>query len=282
MRLQKSIEILLSKKAAHVQPNTIKQYTRTLHLWSEFMGSKQKISHIRETDLWEYQTYLREIYEPKTIQNCLTSLRMWILFWYRRGEIRVNSTDLKAPKAPEKVPVYVSYEMFKKMEMVLPDDEYKELRVKVMIHLLWNTGMRVSELLSMTLDHINTNESCTLIRTAKNLKMRYVAWDERCHKLLMRYIGIKLCKEDTNKLFSIGIRQVQRWIRIICKRAGITENVTPHSFRHGRAHYILDQGGRLIDIKNQLGHSSLEPPMKYLRLNKKEQIKNWEKFQVYE
>jgi site-specific recombinase XerD len=139
-----------------------------------------------------------------------------------------------------------------------------------MIRMLWDTGVRVSELTDLDLTQIDENKHSTVIVTKKNGKKRMIIWSKETHRLLLRYISLRLklkSHKGSPALFlgqtskrepgvRITRRSVERIVKYCVDRAGINERITPHSFRHGWAHKRRDQNAPLAFIQRGLGHIS--------------------------
>lgn len=176
--------------------------------------------------------------------------------------------------------------LLKKMDSVLNEQFYDELIKKLMVHILYDTGMRVSELCDLDISNLEETETpgfrCATIRRRKSLRYNTVVWGKETNRLLNLYLGLRLCLDvyQTDALFvnkkskgnRITTRTVQRWIKEICTEAGITEDITPHSFRHGKAHQVLNQSGNVRDVQAILGHVNPASSFSYLSLNRQNQI----------
>jgi site-specific recombinase XerD len=137
-----------------------------------------------------------------------------------------------------------------------------------MIRLLWDTGVRVSELCDMDITNIDENKTSAVISTKKTGKKRIIVWSNETHDLLLKYMPIRLELHRINKSTALFIgtehgkgwsvrltpRSVQRRVMYYVNRAGIKEKITPHSFRHGWAHKRRDQNAPLSFIQRGLGH----------------------------
>ena len=152
------------------------------------------------------------------------------------------------------------------MSDLLEVNNLQDLQKKLIIHLLWDTGMRLSELLDIKIDDINEQGIDGLrtakVRTRKSMRYNLVIWGSDTNDLMNRYLGIRLCMDceskkllvnpKTEKVFTP--RSVQRWITELSEMANLDKKITPHSFRHGKANYILDQGGSVRDVSALLRH----------------------------
>jgi len=200
------------------------------------------------------------------------------------GKIKVNSELVKIPKFIPFHRIVVEKSDFEKMCSVLNQWEFHDLQKLVIISLLWDSGMRISELCSLNLSDIETEKNYTQIITKKKRSYGWVMWSQNTHTLLMRYIGIRICMNQRNELFTatekknkrerITPRTVQRWIREICTRAGIIKHITPHSFRHGKAHEMIAHGANVKEIQVVLRHSEDNPraAFQYIKLDQKESL----------
>ena len=126
---------------------------------------------------------------------------------------------------------------------------FADLTRLLTIHLLWDTGMRVSELCDIKLEDIEGPNNDGLryckVRTRKSMRYNLVAWGKETNDLLCSYLGVRLCLCPQSEYLLIGPerpsnkkvspRTIQTWIRQICERSMLTEEFTPHSFRHGKA-----------------------------------------------
>jgi integrase/recombinase XerD len=176
--------------------------------------------------------------------------------------------------------------LLKKMDGVLNEQFYDDLIKKLIVHILYDTGMRVSELCDLDISNLEETDTpglrCATIRRRKSLRYNTVVWGKETNRLMNLYLGLRLCLDvnQTDALFvikkskgnRITARTVQRWIKEICLEAGIPEDITPHSFRHGKAHQVLNQSGNVRDVQAILGHVNPASSFSYLSLNRQSQI----------
>ncbi len=185
---------------------------------------------------------------------------------------RVRPKLIRAPKFTPQAQDYISEQEFRRMDRVLNQWEFYDLRKKVVIHLLWNTGMRVSELCDLNVNDIEHPRTCAKIITKKNKQWGWIWWNQEAHDLLIRYLGTKMAMNQNPALFEsnrgrISKRQVERWVHEVAVKAEIGRRVHPHMFRHGKAHKILSSGGNLNDVKEILRHTSIVSTQLYTMLD---------------
>ena len=167
------------------------------------------------------------------------------------------------------------------MENLTIKNHLQDLQKKLIIHLLWDTGMRLSELLDIKISDIGEQGTDGLrtakVRTRKSMRYNLVIWGADTDELMNRYLGMRACMDCESNLLLINPktknvftpRSVQRWITELSDMAMLGKNITPHSFRHGKANYILDQGGSVRDVSALLRHVKPESSFQYMQLSKK-------------
>ena len=149
--------------------------------------------------------------------------------------------------------------------------------------MLWDTGMRIGELLRMRLADVKKRH--VIIENEKNKTSRLIAWSERSEKLLHKYLPLRrevLTKEPwlfvslRMKLQTkLTTRTVQRILCDLRLGAQITNVISPHSFRHGFVHRKLDEGKPITTVAQMLGHSTSINVHNYAKLTGREIRKAW-------
>ena len=140
----------------------------------------------------------------------------------------------------------------------------KDLKEKLIIWTLLDTGLRVSELCSLTPQNVLWQQKSLRINGkgglyGKKTKKRVVPMSKRIHTLLEHYFAI-------NDKWFVGVRQVQKIIKSVANRAKITQEVTPHILRHTFATLALQKGISLAAVQKILGHDRLATTAIYLNL----------------
>jgi integrase/recombinase XerD len=134
----------------------------------------------------------------------------------------------------------------------------------LMLRVLWRTGVRVNELLTITPRDVERNNNVINVTKAKGGKQRRVHLDPETIKMLSEYVSTQQLPDD-RPVFALKQRQV----RNIVKRYGsvIGKDVHPHTFRHSYAIYCVRNGWDIRRLQQILGHSSLNTTAIYLRFN---------------
>lgn len=176
--------------------------------------------------------------------------------------------ELKIPKTPKALPKHLTKKEVQQLFQVIKpkpyDNEHQKLmkQMKITItHLLYSSGLRVSECAKIQLNEINLQEKTILVR-GKGSKDRIVLFNDETKTELQKYLTLR--KTGNNYLFPamrgkghISVRFIDNFIKEMGLKAGITQKVTPHILRHSFATHLLSNGCNIRGIQQLLGHSSL-------------------------
>jgi integrase/recombinase XerD len=155
--------------------------------------------------------------------------------------------QIKAPKVDKRLPKFITYDELNRL--LENADNYRD---KLIIKFLFYTGVRVSELIKIKKSDIIFEEGFVKVY-GKGGKERIVPIPKELLNELKDYIN----KINTENIFPLSSRQVERIIKNIAKKAGINKKVTPHVLRHSLATTLLSKGVDIRYIQEILGHSSL-------------------------
>lgn len=230
-----------------------------------FFSYVQKgIEDITLDDIISYQSSLKKRNKQSTQATSANALRSFFRFTSGRGLTNIDPLQIKVTRVEEVVPVYVIQEEFEALCRVA---QYQHPIRLLAIRLLWFTGVRVSELCSMRLDQIDLQEKCAKVQTKKSFKPKQIFWDDDTNDLMS---GIIRNDPEREYLFMTqygrtSTRQIERWIKLMVRKAGIKKHITPHAFRHGATKEWLNNGVDLPAIKDLLGHKNLISIEKYTK-----------------
>lgn len=280
MKVSKAIQVYLSWKATYTQKAPI-TYKVHLQRFEAYMGQNKNIEFISLEQIVTFQHHLKSVLSPAGVAFSTIIIKNMFQFLLRQKIGVLDPWLIKIPKFEVHSHKTLEREDFEKMNDCLGVGEFYELEVKLIINMLWDTGMRVSELVSLNLSDLNLQARMAQVVTRKNRQLRWIMWGHETHELLLKYLGIRICLNQQPYLFMahegarrdrINVRTAQRWIKSACKRAGIVVKITAHSFRHAKAHRILNMGGGVVEVGKILGHSESNPmaAFSYLRLNVRE------------
>lgn len=254
-------------------------YRIHLERFAKFCGNK-KTEQVKIGDIARFLEFLRERYSEKTIAYCIAILKNFLGYLRRTGIDCVDPYLLKIPRSVSRSYNALSAEDFKKMDELISTDNFSDLTKKVILRMLWDTGMRLSEIALLDISQVDSRRNWAVIQTKKNKKPRTVMWSEKTHRYLLEYLGIRICVNQQPALFitigkgsrrqRISHRTIERWIKDLSLEAGVKDRISPHSLRHGWAHFRRDKGAPLPFIQEGLGHSSIESTIIYQQYSNRE------------
>jgi integrase/recombinase XerD len=233
--------------------NTIKTYSGIVKKFLEFLINSGII--ITDTksinDSLDKNLILKFLAESKVKKKLdSNSLRLYVRAISSFLKFLDNENlakQIKAPKVDKRLPKFITYDELNKLL-----ENAENYRDKLIIKFLFYTGVRVSELIKIKKNDIIFEEGFVKVY-GKGGKERIVPIPKELLNELKDYIN----KINTENIFPLSSRQVERIIKNIAKKAGINKKVTPHVLRHSLATTLLSKGVDIRYIQEILGHSSL-------------------------
>lgn len=262
--------------------NTLDSYQRDLIKYLQFL-KKHGIKDYHEISRAYISQFLLEQKEkglaPSTLTRNLASIRSFYNFLLREQIIQENpAAELESPRTEKKLPRVLS---FKDMERLLEQPKTGEvigLRDKAMLELLYATGIRVSELVSLSLNNVNIKMGF-LRCDGKGNKERMIPLGSVAIKCLQDYLQYgrnKLIKQKDEKALFInqhGKRLTRQGFWKILKKyalkAGISTEITPHTLRHSFATHLLENGADLRSVQEMLGHADISTTQIYTQITRR-------------
>ncbi len=228
----------------------------------------EKIDNPETIDLDKVKTFLAGLidkYSNKSRSLAVSSLRFFFKRVVDRPDIFVK---LEVPKKEKKLPSVLSPEEVKALI-----DATEHFKSKLILKMLYSSGLRVSELVNLTPKDLDFQQNIGWVRKGKGNKDRIFKIAESLNKQLQKYIS----KNPGTHVFSedgpMSTRNVQLLIKTAAKKANINKKVTPHTLRHSFATHLLENGENLLVIQQLLGHENLETTRIYTHISQ-DQIKN--------
>ncbi len=250
--------------------NTLEAYSNDILRFTAFLDEKGKDPiHVTKDDLSEYLVLLGQFMSLKTVARNLSSIRSYFRFLVMEGRLEKNPARLvDSPKLPRSIPSVLSVKEVDKLLSVPDTSKPLGKRDKAMLEVLYATGLRVSELVSLKFRNLNLSHG--FVRTmGKGAKERVVPLGGRALVCLMDYLEwgrpalVKKNSPESPYLFvnSRG-RPLSRqgfWkiIKQYALKAGIGKNISPHSLRHSFASHLLEGGADLRSVQVMLGHADI-------------------------
>lgn len=218
------------------------------------------IEYLDYTTIRNWKLYLDKGRSPETVRNYILSLRVVLRFLQDRGYKVVNADSIPIPKRVKKAPAYATKE-----EVSMLIDNCFDIRGQAIISLLYSSGIRLSEMLSLNKGDIRDGRFTVV---GKGGKPRLCFTDRRTMELIELYLQIRTDNDPALFVSRQGhVRMtptnIQTIVRTAAGRAGITKHITPHKLRHGFATNFLENNGNMRYLKDLLGHQSLETTAMY-------------------
>ena len=229
---------------------------------------------IEYSDIRFYLMYLKDKKNDNnsSIDRKLSALRGFYKYMANEGIVKTNIFSLvSGPKKSKKLPRYFEYNELQ--ELFLVPDRRTPLgqRDLLLLEMLYATGCRVGELVSMRISDIDKSSRSILI-LGKGNKERYVTYGEYCEEALNNYLSdgyITLNSKGLDYLFlnNQGGVLTERGVRFILdkmiKSTSINKNISPHMIRHSFATHLLNAGCDLLTVQKLLGHESIKATQIY-------------------
>ena len=161
--------------------------------------------------------------------------------------------------------------------------KYEDFLDKVILEVLYSSGLRVSELINLQKKNIDFEEEMIKV-IGKGQKERIIPIGSKALDSIKRYINVKPSDYDNDSIFlvnkkckNINIRYIQRMIKKRCLMAGIHKDISPHTLRHSFASHILQSSGNLRVVQELLGHSNINTTQIYTHLDWQNLAKTYDK-----
>ena len=255
--------------------NTLSSYMRDLRqLESYFKG--RALAELAKTDLQDYLQNLNEAGKSNaTTARNIASWKCFYGFLKDRGLIAENpAAALTAGKSEHKLPEILTNREVETLLQQPKASEKKGLRDKAMLHLMYATGIRVSELIALNVSDVMVS-ACSIRCYSKN-RERFIPMYPYAMNILREYIEHvrpeMVSSENETALFvNIGGERMSRqgfWkiVKHYQQTAGIKKDITPHMLRHSFAAHLLENGADLRSVQKMLGHSDISSTMFYTQL----------------
>ena len=277
--LDKYLEFIMANK--NLSKNTYFGYKNDISEYIKFTNVKTK-SDLIEVDLTSYLKYLTKKFSSKTHCRKLSSVKNFYKYLFDKKIIVSNIlSNIEFPKSFKSIPkVLEKNEILKILEKSHENKSFKGLRLTLMVELLYATGVRVSEMVSLKLGDINEDLSQIIINTKGN-KERVIPIIKSVRRQLNNYLNeLKInFKKKNQSIFIFPSNSKQghitrnRFFQLLQNLAisvGIEKDrVSPHVLRHSFATHLLEKGVDLRLIQESLGHKDISTTEIYTHLDRK-------------
>jgi integrase/recombinase XerD len=285
--LQAFLDFLAVEKG--LSANTIISYSGDLNKLFSFL-EKEKIpwNRIQEEDLVKFiHQQSRAGLSSRSLARLISSLKSFYKFLILDDIVKKNpAVNLSSPKIWLKLPQFLTVQEAESL-LSQPDEKViRGLRDKAMLELLYATGLRVSELVSLKMKELNMDEGFLLCR-GKGGKERIVPFGESARQALRRYLDEarpKIMKKATDVLFvssrggALTRQGFWKMLKTYARRAGLGLKISPHILRHSFATHLLERGADLRSVQLMLGHTQITTTQIYTHVSRERLRKVYEKY----
>lgn len=267
------------KGEKNVSPHTLKSYSSDLNDFLNFLKREKIPLKVRYIDHLIIRRFLASLHRRglshATTARKLATLRSFFRFLCREEYLEINPTlGTRTPKIAKRLPKFLDLkEVFSLLES--PDEKsILGLRDRAILELLYATGMRVSELVGLNVNHVDLLGGVAKV-WGKGEKERLAPFGTEATRALHNYLrrretlhpgegerGLFLNKSGAQ----ISARSIRRLLDKHIKKASLSQKISPHTLRHSFATHLLDAGADLRSIQELLGHASLSTTQVYTHL----------------
>ncbi len=260
--------------------NSVEAYGRDLCRYAGFLSTRGSVG-LPEADLPLLRDYLallaRRGLAASSRARGLAAVRAFYRFLLLDGRIdRDPTADLETPRGWDKLPRFLSGEEVERL-LAQPDRGTRAgLRDALLLALLYDCGLRVSELAGLRLDQLDLEASLIRVR-GKGDKERFVPFGEEARATILAYLSRSrglVRRADGNRHLFPGARaghltRQRAWqiVKAHLVGAGVTRSVSPHTLRHSFATHLLDNGADLRAVQLLLGHADISTTQIYTHLS---------------
>lgn len=269
-------------------PLTVQNYKDDLKQFFTYYSKKRDTEDLLGTDVLDF--FRHELSLGLSVSTCLrrlSSIKSFYNFLNKEGYIHEEVPEMESVKKPSHLPTCLSIEQVEDL-LEAPDLSTSDgIRDKAMLETMYASGLRVSELLNLELSQINLNAGIIVVH-GKGAKERKVPLGDFAKEYIVKYIdevrsNLKKIK-DKKYLFlnKYGERLSRQYffkaIKKYALKAGITENISPHTLRHCFATHLLENQADLRVVQELLGHTNIATTEIYTHISTKRILSAYDTF----
>lgn len=263
------------REVKQASENTVQSYRRDLMQMITYLEEKgiREAAKVTKTSLHGYILHMEEQGRAATtISRMMAAIKAFFNYECMQARIRRNPAEsLHAPKVEKKAPVILSVDQVSALLAQPSGQTPKEIRDKAMLALLYATGIRVSELIGIQMEDINMNIGFLVCRDGE--RERTIPFGRSAKAALEEYLEHarnELLRGKGSDYFFVnctgGAMSRQGFWKIIKyygEKAGIEEDITPHTLRHSFAAHLIARGADMRAVQTILGHSDMATTQMY-------------------
>ncbi|MGD9124428.1 MAG: tyrosine recombinase XerC [Desulfarculaceae bacterium] len=278
-------------QARRASENTVAAYTRDVRQFLSYTQGRREISSWEEVDAADVRAFLAQglkTQKRSTVARKLASLRSFFDYLQQEHQLGLNPSALvRPPKQEQPLPPRLSVdEAFHLVEQPAGQADAGKKRDKqaaarsrdrAMLELLYSSGLRVSELVGLDLEHLRLDLGLVQVIKGKGGRERLVPVGAKAQAALEQWLQQRdalLAKDNPGQaaLFlnqrggRLSVRSVQNLLQRLIPGLSISRKIGPHALRHAMATHLLEGGADLRSVQEMLGHKSLRTTQKYTHL----------------
>jgi integrase/recombinase XerD len=254
--------------------NTLESYRTDLSQFSTWLSSQQKyLLHAKQADIQHYLAFKFPSSKPRSIGRLIASMRRFYRYALRESLIQTDPTlQIESPKLPRSLPKSLNEEEVTDLLNAPDINEPIGMRDRAMLELLYASGLRVSELVTVKVNEVSTQDGVVRV-TGKGSKTRLVPMGQEAASWIDKYLKYarpdilqkKLCDAlfVTNRADMMSRQAFWYLIKRYALMAGINKPMSPHVLRHAFATHLLNHGADLRVVQMLLGHSDISTTQIY-------------------
>ncbi|WAM34605.1 site-specific tyrosine recombinase XerD [Caldicellulosiruptor morganii] len=256
--------------------NTIMSYIRDVKKYIEFL---ERIGiKIENTSQATVITYIIDMQKNgksnSTIARAIVSLKVFYEFLKEQSIVDIGKIEVDPPKLERTLPQILTKDEVEKLLSCPKEDDIKGIRDKAMLEVLYATGIRVSELISLNLSDINLDHGYIICRNKKRDRVipvgsyaieavekylkysrPYLARNKEEEALFLNFNGSRMTRQGFWKI-----------VKFYATAAGINKEITPHVLRHSFATHLIENGADVRAVQQMLGHADISTTQRYLQI----------------
>ena len=247
-------------RLAGFSQRTIKTYSFFLERFLKDLNKKPEQAN--QEDIKSFLSKIVDSYSKRSYALAISSLRYFFLNVVKKPIM----ADIKGPKITRKIPVILTKDEVKSLIKAAPTQ-----KSRLLISLLYSSGLRVSELIGLKKNNIDLENNEGVVKSGKGDKDRAILFSKNLANELKEYSTTI----NSDYLFpgwnnqKMSVRNVQNLIKRLTEKAGINKKVSPHTFRHSFATHLHEDGLDIRKIQVLLGHSRIDTTEIYTKVSVK-------------
>jgi len=256
--------------------NTIRSYLLDLYAFEKYLSEQSQglsLLDFPESEVISYFAFRSDL-SVRSRSRMLSAIRKWITFLERQGYPGSDLSRIPSPRLSADLPTVLSKEEVRRLLDTPSGDDPEGIRDRAMLALLYASGIRVTELVELTIDRVDLKEAVIRVQ-GKGDKERLTFMDEEAIDRIRKYleqVREKMARKEKILFLtrlSKGFTRQGVWVMVKKhgKLAGIQSDLTPHTLRHSFATHLLMNGMDIRSIQLLLGHADIQTTEIYTKVD---------------